>query len=305
MKIFSPTLKREIRDCILAIFWPKKEIFKFFKDCSVPANILKKVEAQQVDLSRFLVVDCVFDELAEQPDNGTIHFNIMLDSLSVWTHFDSYWFDNQQKLNLVDAKKRILNLSQAKMKDVDVARKRAAEQKVKADALEEKYNSLKEMKEDFLNVCTESKTSQARGYAFEKFLGKMARFYGLKVTDSFRIKGTQIDGTIKYDGENYNIEAKWHDRALSDEPLLSFCRKQEINMYGRGIFISINGYTEGALRMLEKGSMKNAILMDGEDIALIMNEMVTLPDAIDRKIQAAQTRGEFYINPVSEKNKIP
>ncbi len=132
----------------------------------------------------------------------------------------------------------------------------------------------------------------------------MARFFGLQVTNAFRIKGTQIDGTVKYDGENYNIEAKWEHQLMSDEPLLVFCRKLEINMHGRGIFISINGYSPLALNMLERAGVKNAVLMDGEDITLILNEMVSLPEALDKKVRAAQTQGKFYIHPITGENKI-
>jgi len=160
------------------------------------------------------------------------------------------------------------------------------------------------MNDDFNLISLSSATNQKRGYAFEKFLTKMARFYDLKVTDSFKIKGTQIDGTIKYDGENYNIEAKWHDRILSDEPLIAFCYKQELNMHGRGIFISINGITEGAASILHKASTKKTIIIDGEDITLILTEMITFPEMLDKKIQAAQTRGLFFINPITGKSKI-
>jgi len=44
MQIFSPSLKRQLKDCILAIFWPKKDVYSFFKDCSVPVNVLKTID---------------------------------------------------------------------------------------------------------------------------------------------------------------------------------------------------------------------------------------------------------------------
>ncbi len=246
----------------------------------------------------------VFNALGNQSDNGTLHFNLMLDSLSNWTHFDDYWFKTQQKLNLDDAKKKIAALKAAKDNNIDVARKRGEDQKQRAEALQQKHASLEEMREDFRHISLNSKTAQERGIAFEKFLTKMARFYDLKVTEAFKIKGTQIDGTIKYDGENYLIEAKWHDRQLSDEPLMAFCHKQEINMHGRGIFISVNGITDGCLSMLERSAIKNTIIMDGEDITLIITDMITLPQALDKKVHAAQTRGQFYINPITGVSKI-
>ena len=255
-------------------------------------------------LFRATMVSTVFDTLSNQSDNGTLHFNLMLDTLSNWTHFDDYWFKAIQKLDLENAKKKIAALKNAKEKSIDTAKKRIAQQKDRTAVREKRHNTFDEMRKNFQNLSINSETSQIRGYNFEKFLTKMARFYNLKTTESFKIKGTQIDGTLKYEGENYIIEAKWHDRQLSDEPLLAFCHKQEINMHGRGIFISINGFTEGALSMLMRSSIKKTVLMDGEDITLILNEMITLPEVLDKKIHAAQTRGEFYINPITEKNKI-
>lgn len=306
MKIFSPALKRQIKDCILAILRPKKEIYAFFKDHSCPNNVLKTIEGwDDKGLSRAGMIDSAFDALSNMPDNGLLHFNLMLDSLCGWNHFDDYWFNAQKKLDLQDAKKKIAALRTAKDKDIDKARKRVAQERERVAEREERHSSLEEMRQDFYGISMESVTPQKRGYAFEQFLGKMARYFGLKVTDAFRVTGTQIDGTVKYEGENYTVEAKWHDRQLSDEPLMAFCHKQEINMHGRGLFISINGFTEGALRMLARASIKNTVLMDGEDIALILTEMITLPEALDKKIHAAQTRGCFYVNAITGKSKIP
>jgi hypothetical protein len=49
---------------------------------------------------------------------------------------------------------------------------------------------------------------------------------------------------------------------------------------------------------------KNTVLMDGEDITLILTEMISFPETLDKKIHAAQTRGSFYINAVTGKSKI-
>lgn len=305
MKIFSPAIKRQMKDCILAILWPKKEIYAFFKDHTCPANILKAIESwDEKGLKRADMINNVFSALVDMPGNGTLHFDLMLDSLSTWDHFDDYWFKAQKKLDLNDAKKKIFALREAKEKNIDAARKRVAREKEKVAAREERHNSLDEISKDFHSIAIGCEAPQKRGFIFEKFLGKMMRFCNFKVTGAFKLKGTQIDGTIKYDGENYVIEAKWHNCQLSDEPLMAFCHKQEINMHGRGIFISINGFTEGALMMLERSCVKNTVLMDGEDIILILNEMITFPELLDKKIHAAQTRGRFYINAITGKTKI-
>ena len=133
MKIFSPALKRQIKDCILALLWPKREVYNFFKDHSCPVNVLKTIDGwDEKRLSRADMVNEVFNALGELPDNGTVHFNLMLDSLANWTHFDEYWFKAQQKLDLESAQKKIAALKQAKEKNIDTARQRIANNKKKS-----------------------------------------------------------------------------------------------------------------------------------------------------------------------------
>ena len=271
----------------------------------MPKQTLRHIEKwDEKELYRHQMVDLLFEKLSEQPDNGTCQFNIMMDALTEWKNFDDYWFNKQQKLNLKEAKEKVLNLKEAKEKSVDKVRERAAKQKERKEEHQKKFETMEEMRDAFKLISNDNSNSQKRGYNFEKFLTKMVRFYGLKVTEGFRITGTQIDGSLKYEGENYNIEAKWHNRQLSDEPLFAFCAKQEINMYGRGIFISVNGITEGAVKILTMSSIKKTIVIDGEDIALVLNEMITFPEMLDKKIRAAQTQGKFYIHPITGIEKI-
>jgi hypothetical protein len=87
MKIFSPALKRQIKDCNLALIWPRKEIFSFFKDHSCPGNVLKNIEGwDEKELNRADMVDTAFNALSALSDNGNFHFNLMLESLVGWTH---------------------------------------------------------------------------------------------------------------------------------------------------------------------------------------------------------------------------
>lgn len=294
-----------MKDCILAILWPRKDIYRLFVDCSVPMSVLQAVSDWETqNLTRSQMIDIMFDRLASRPDNGTVQFDMLLTTLADWSHFDTYWFQQQQKLDLATAKSLIAKLHESKYRSIEKAKERAAKLSDKRAKAEERHQSLQDMRSDFDVVALGQANHQARGYALESFLAKMGRFFGLKVTSPFRVNGTQIDGTIKFDGENYTIEAKWQDQSLSDEPLLAFCHKQEMNMHGRGIFLSVNGFTSGALNMLERSSIKNTVLLDGEDLVLIVNELITLPDALDAKVHAAQTQGRFYINPITRESKI-
>ena len=90
---------------------------------------------------------------------------------------------------------------------------------------------------------------------------------------TFKIVGEQIDGAIKYDGEHYIIEAKWHDKWSASDDLYQFAAKVEGKMYGRGIFISINGFSPDSVQALTTGKALKTILVDGGDLVLIIENM--------------------------------
>ncbi len=56
--------------------------------------------------------------------------------------------------------------------------------------------------------------------------------------------------------------------------------------------------------MLEKACIKNTLLLDGEDIVFILNEIIILPNALDKEIHSAQMHGQFFINSLIGKSKI-
>jgi len=81
-----------MKDCILAIFWPKKEIYAFLKDCSVPINVLNLVDKwDEKNLSRADMVNEALDALSNQSDNGTLHFNLMLNEPLSRRNFPHSW----------------------------------------------------------------------------------------------------------------------------------------------------------------------------------------------------------------------
>ncbi|ABB74995.1 Restriction endonuclease [Nitrosospira multiformis ATCC 25196] len=102
-----------------------------------------------------------------------------------------------------------------------------------------------------------------RGYALEEILQSLSKLYALEVTEPYRINGEQIDGAIKYDGEHYIIEAKWQDKASSNEAVYQFAGKIEGKMYGRGLFISIHGFSENVINSLVTGKAIKTVFVDG------------------------------------------
>lgn len=74
-------------------------------------------------------------------------------------------------------------------------------------------------------------------------------------------------------------------------------------MYGRGIFVSINGFSDHVITSVVAGKAIKTIFVDGEDIVLVLEGHLSFSQLLDRKIKAAQTKGLIYVHPISGSSK--
>lgn len=297
-----------MRSCILAIFWPRKEIISFFKNNGCTKKDLKEVQNfKKKKLYRSQIVNIVFENLNER--NALGPFRSMLQSLINWTYFDPYYFKKLGKLDEEEAKKRINHLKQLQeIRDSKVKKIRKKREKRNKKLNTTNINREK-IKNIFLKLFQGKNekgkviSRQKRGYLFEEFLKKLFLLEELEVTDQFKLQGEQIDGSIKFEGENYLVEAKWQDSMIATESLYHFAYKVEGKMYGRGIFISVNGFSSESISGLIKAKALNTVLFDGSDLILVVEGRWTLREMLDRKIKAAQTMGRIFVDVNTMKEK--
>jgi len=134
---------------------------------------------------------------------------------------------------------------------------------------------------------------QARGYAFEKFLIDLFKAYALQPNSPFRLVGEQIDGSFKFDGEFYLLEAKWQAPPTPASDLRNFHGKViDKAAWARGLFISNSGFTAEGLHSF--GRAKSIVCMDGLDLWTMLDRRIPLPEVLDRKLRHAAERGEVY-----------
>lgn len=128
-------------------------------------------------------------------------------------------------------------------------------------------------KERFHGLLREENKQQA-GLNFEKFLYDLFDHFGLNPKGSFSVTGEQIDGSFVLDHDTYLVEAKWYASSIQEKDLLIFRGKIEgKSSITRGVFVALNGYTEGAMQALCTGKQPNFFLVDGQDIySLLCNK---------------------------------
>lgn len=142
--------------------------------------------------------------------------------------------------------------------------------------------------------------SQARGFAFERFLNEFFECFGLEPRSSFRTVGEQIDGSFISDGNTYLVEAKWHESTIGSRDLYSFHSQVEAKTtWARGLFISLGGFSKDGLEAFSRGRSTNMIGMDGQDLFFILKGEISLPEVIRLKARKAAEEGTFF-KPVFE-----
>lgn len=306
---FPKDIKDCMKGCILSIFWPKKDIIDFFKNASCTFKDLI-MESEYKELPRAKIVDIVFANLEKRSDLGIGQFRAMLKQLTEWDYFDPYYFKNLNKLDEDEAKRNIIHLKQLQeIRDHKIRQERQRQYELERKRKDISVNII-ELKDIFMNLFSgkdkdgKEINSQRRGYLFEEFLRKLFINAGIEVTEPFKIVGEQIDGSFKYDGEHYIFEAKWHDSWSASNSLYQFAAKVQGKMHGRGVFISINGFSPGSVQALTTGKAIQTILVDGGDLVPITEGMYTLKEMLDNKIKAAQTMGRIYVDAISLSDKI-
>lgn len=301
---FPTDIKGCMKDCILAVLWPRQDIYTFLADHGCTKSDLRVIDSfEEKNLKRSQMIDLMFAHLSAAKDGGLGQFRAMLQSLLNWSRFDPYYFDNLRKLDRSKAQQYLDHLRQLQeIRDAKIKADR--ERRVAAEAAQQKpESSIEELKVTFLNLHAGKTTAQKRGYALETILVELSKLASLEVTEAFRVNGEQIDGALKFEGEHYIIEAKWQDKAAANEPVYQFVGKVEGKMYGRGIFVSVHGFSDHVVTSVVAGKAIKTIFVDGEDLVLVLEGHLTFSEMLDRKIKAAQTRGLIYVHPITGASK--
>ena len=174
----------------------------------------------------------------------------------------------------------------------------AREQRQIADRL----RVMKDLSDRFAELAKErSRTTaevQARGYQLETLLVELFKANDLDYTGSRRTQHEQVDGSFFFRGFTYLVEARWRKHPPTIGDLADFKFKVDGKMDStRGLFVSMAGYDHNLAHFnANSGSRNNVIYLTGFDLALIFEGRVNLVDALIKKIDAAESRGEYEVD---------
>jgi len=153
---------------------------------------------------------------------------------------------------------------------------------------------IEQLHRQFLDVFGETDPKR-RGYKFEAFLNEMFHVHGLAPRSSFRVLGEQIDGSFEWHGNTFLVEARWRAQPANAADLLVLRGKAEKSDWTRGLFISINGFSELTSETMRIGRKANLIAMSGHDLILILEKHWSFFDALGAKMRHTGETGDVYL----------
>jgi hypothetical protein len=141
---------------------------------------------------------------------------------------------------------------------------------------------LGELKAEFLAMHADA-DPKMRGRALEPFLSRLFALHDLAPRSSFKLQDEQVDGAFTFSTDDYLLEAKWenHPASRQDVDVLS----QKVLRKGKntlGLFLAINGFSEPAVRA-HSNCGTALIFMDGTDLYAVLDEQMSLVDALEAK----------------------
>lgn len=133
----------------------------------------------------------------------------------------------------------------------------------------------------------------AAGTAFQRLFGELLELFGLSPKPAYRVIGEEIDGHFVLNHEIYLLETKWESGPLSEAPLLAFRGKVEgKSKISRGVFVAANGYTAACLTAIRVGKQPNFFLLDGYDIAQVLEGHIDLDVLLREKLRVFAAKGD-------------
>jgi hypothetical protein len=292
--VFTEEVEVLIKDGMANLYWYKGDLHKAWLRSGVPISVKDEILRIRNDEGQELTKRRQMDALYERLRTDEYDRRLEVSRNFVRILVEQQGFTPQDQRHRVEVAER------SALKLRELIRRQEAEREYResirasaAKATRETYDAkLGELRVKFGEA--HELDPQKKGYALESIFTELMRISGIPVEEPFRIAGEQIDGAIKYDGHYYLLELKWTATKADPKEIGHFYFKVEGKMGARGLFISMNGFTEGAVSTLPRGKDLRILLLDGQHIANVVYGMYKFQELLEHAIRQASLRGEIY-----------
>ena len=283
-------IRMQIIQCIGLCFHYKDNVETFFTFCGVNKNLASKHR----DNAKFVWAKKLLDELDGIEDGFDIQRRILTELCKLKNLPDK---DAQNPDTGRSALRKLKELARENKLVIEEEKKHGNQRKQwndeKAKIIQDRAKMLEELRNTF-NSSLVSDDRQKAGYSLEEILEKLFPLFGLDYKKSYKTETEQIDGSFKFDGFNYLVEAKWRADQPTAKEIGGFKTIVDTKLEStRGVFISINGFRDEVVKSFE-GQGSKILFFTGEDMMHILEGRMDLDEIIRIKIDKASQEGKVY-----------
>lgn len=275
-------------------FWYKQPLFDTFARAGIPDEFYLKYEHE----AKFKIARQLLGDLEQLGDEGFLLQRRLLTEMCKFRDLpDNEVPDREAGLSaLRTLKESIRDHDLAVEEEVHASAELPSSTQKALQEVNERQKRLKKLYQSFTTL-TQSNDPQARGYELEDLLRELFAAYEIRYRKSYKADGEQVDGFFSFGGFDYIVEARWRKRSPTLEELAAIRLKVDRKIEStRGFVVSITPYDEEILRRLREAGSANLVLMDGYDLALILEGRVSLVDALQAKIDKAAQEGVMFFS---------
>ncbi|MFK4447143.1 hypothetical protein ABH944_007410 [Caballeronia udeis] len=292
--VFNEEIEVLIKDGLANLYWYKSDLHKAWQRSGVTVPVIERIKTLRDEAGKALTkrgqMDALYQHLRNDEYNRRLevsrNFVRLLIEQETFTPQDSG--HQVQKAQLAALRLKDLQAKQNKEQEAKQAA-RSTSAKVAIDNYESK---LARLQHRFL--AAHSLAAQEKGYELEKIFTELMKVSDIPVVEPFRITGEQFDGAIKYEGRFYLVELKWTAAQTDPAQVAHFHYKLSGKMDGRGLFISMSGFTSGVLATLPTGKGLTMMLLDGVHLANVLTGHYRFQQLLDHAIQNITLKGNVY-----------
>jgi restriction endonuclease len=142
----------------------------------------------------------------------------------------------------------------------------------------------------------EGMTPQRRGQRLNDFVADLFSHWGVDPVQANVRSIGEIDVPFTIDGMRFLLEAKWEQAAISLEPTAKLSRRITQRLAGtRGVFLSMSGYSDEALRDMLRGQQPDMLLLDRTHFEAMLSGLMSPHELFTELVGRASYHGEVHV----------
>lgn len=297
-KRIAPAAINALKEALTNIYWYKSDLRSFIMNTISDTNLLAKLDWNDYKRN---IVTLLVNYLARNQD---IYQNDLMRLMSEVIKIEDFSHLNRLEDGAEKVKKaqESVNALRILVKDhFDLVEEQKISEEQRKAAYEKILRNqgvrdrLKEIEKDYLELIS-STNPQQRGFTLERLLQELFTLFDLDPKASFRITGEQIDGAFTFENTDYIFEAKWQQEPVGTRELDTLHSKltRTTTDITLGLFLSINGYSDDAVRAHSSGR-RLMILMDGSHLMAVIEGRIDLMQLLLRMRRHASQTGNIYL----------